>query len=478
MRDMRVALVGAEQESGEISWVSGYLIGDRLVVTVRSLVADSVGRAATVQVRVLSAPQARRSGQVIWDNAQLGIMLVALADATSGVVHDAVRFARLRGPRRRIGCEVRSWPAGTARSLPAQGYAQLDGIGQARTVPVHLKDGHSGPLGAAVICGNELFGGLVTRKDAESLAMVPADVLLGNTGFVDTFTNVIGHAPDAVPAYRGTAALAATFGLLIGILGLFTGVVQGFWRVAALLLTCFSVSVFAWRVAVWIGQRRAVGPRHRVSPWTVVVLMLLLVTVLADAEAWAPQHTAVNVPKRSSSAPPARQSTGPSPQASQPFCTYSVDAATSDGAVPIVLDRGGSIQEAFQPEPGPVTGLYFVVGLDPVLANLDLDHDMTLVLWSADEKLHRTFHGITNRADNNGQTGFFPEQPISLEGSMLYYLQIINTSTEPVGVYAKPESSSDRGTSKTSNIVIRGERLNHAEHLLQRWALSACIETR
>jgi hypothetical protein len=182
-----------------------------------------------------------------------------------------------------------------------------------------------------------------------------------------------------------------------------------------------------------------------------------------------PASAAPQVPQASS-----QQPTG---QPAQTFCAYTVSGGASDGAMPIVLEPGGSIQEEFKPPPRPVTGLYVVIGLDPRLAHLDRDHDMTLVLWSADEKSHFAFNGDTNQADNNGQTSFGPGLPVTLSSDMPYYLQLINKSAEPVGVYAKPESSSDRGTSKTSGIIVRGERLSQAEHFRPGWALSACIET-
>jgi len=81
---MRVALVEAERGNGEINRASGYLIGDRLVLTVRSMVVDPAGGAMRVGVRLASAPRAPLPGQIVWDNAQLGVALVKLTGAVGG----------------------------------------------------------------------------------------------------------------------------------------------------------------------------------------------------------------------------------------------------------------------------------------------------------------------------------------------------------------------------------------------------------
>jgi hypothetical protein len=247
-------------------------------------------------------------------------------------------------------------------------------------------------------------------------------------------------------ASRSGISVGVLSGYLFGVIGFYTNFFETLLQATAVLL---DVLVVLLAGALW-ARRSAVlrTSRPRVVLSAVAVLALV---GLANVYGFAPPKL-VHVPGSES-------------------CVYSV-LSTDGTAIPI--GPGGSATQEFQPRSDELNSVSVIIGIDEHTATLNRPHPISLRIWSEDLQFNRTLR----RPDivNNAFSRFDLSEPVRLrKPNGQLHMQVVNDSSEPIGVYVKQPGATEIANGIGDGVVIRGQVDSTAEHRVKGFALSGCV---
>lgn len=460
-------LVQVEYEHN-YSWhsISGYRLSDRLILTASLIFATSDPPSG---ISVTVADQQRIPAVLTWTDQRNGAALLRIDGRPPSSPVTAFQWGELGTVHGKFGCEVRYLQPGPAaiERFPAfldphrrdeEHNYLLDVHGRPLTVP--SPDGRSSPqpmTGGAVICGREAFSGLVLEDRNHYLVVLPAERLLADRSFMRAYDQndhwpitrgpVRGHAP---------ATYAAILALSLTIAAFYVNFLQTKAQVTVTIIDIFVLSLVTWRFLIWLLQtRREVGPRHISARWTAGIAVSLAGAATLTGVIWVPEGAE---------------------NTSAPYCMYEV-SAHHPPADSFPITKGGYVEQAFRPTATAIDAISPVIGIDPAYSHTDVPHPMTLELRDASGKSLDPPVSVPDINDN-GFTRFNLPETLHLDLRATYYMRIINSSSETVGIYLDPVSEGDIVTDPDPDhgAWIVGQIDVEGGYRKPAWALSGCIE--
>jgi hypothetical protein len=151
-------------------------------------------------------------------------------------------------------------------------------------------------------------------------------------------------------------------------------------------------------------------------------------------------------------------------------CVYDVSTGASSHSIPI--GPGGSVRGQLQLGEMDINSISVIVGLDRSTANPDIRHPIELNVDIDGDPIPPLQQG--DIVDNEF-TRFDLPAPIRVGSDELVGIEVINRSSEPIGVYVKQPGPGDRARGFEDGIYVTGHVGREAGYLQPGYALSGCI---
>lgn len=267
-----------------------------------------------------------------------------------------------------------------------------------------------------------------------------------------------GRGPTAgsMSFFKGIGGVyLAVGGFVVGIVGVFGSLFASPLTLAAVIVNLLGVIWLGTLGYFWLRRGRPRLTRKNKAHVSLSVLVALVLMVTATGVTFFSSEIFGEEPGQ------------------EEACVY--DVKTKDTTVPIV--SGGSITQGFTASASRIHAISVIIGLDAAIANLDRRHPVALRVTSPEERVDQTLEA--DDITNNGFTRFNLPEPLSIKNqNSVFTMQIINKSSEPIGVNIKIPDESDFFDSPREGVFILGHLGQEDPYRKPDYALSGCVAGR
>jgi hypothetical protein len=262
-------------------------------------------------------------------------------------------------------------------------------------------------------------------------------------------TSLRGVPPDrnAPTGRRRNRAAGFSFavvsGYVVGVAGFYTNFFGTLLQATAGLIDLFGTIFLVWLA---VHSRRRPPPIAKRLALTLTSICLVLMGGITYAAVNPPQAPALTAGES---------------------CLYDVSAGTS-----IPLEPDGLIKQQIPVRADYVFAVSLIIGLDRSTAHPSLPHPVDVRITDADGSAV-LIHQLDIR--DNRLTRFNLPRALAPAGRTTLAIEVINKSTEQVGVYVKVPDDGDIVPAGLSGMTIRGHAGQEAPYRRPDWTLSGCI---